>query len=257
MRGDEGNLIAADKEARDQEQVALVAERFLQRLADRLFVLRLALATGGGIATQWNREERHQQHEDAEIDEAVRPAIGGDQPLAQRREQEHTGRARRRADAEGERPLMRRDVAGKGRQENAEGAGADRHADEHAATDMQPDRRIGKGHDEQARSIEKARHGKHPPSAEPVSDRAEEGLAQAPAEVLQGHRKAESRPVPAGVGEHRQLEEAHRRARAEGEHRNDRTSRDDQPGHLLTSMGRCGCSGNSGHEISPIDGAAS
>ena len=68
-----------------------MAERFFQRFARRLLELRLRLAAGRGIATHWKSEQRHEHHHRGKPDEAVRPAIGGNQALADRREQEHAG----------------------------------------------------------------------------------------------------------------------------------------------------------------------
>src|SRR5690606_19032100 len=154
--------------------------------------------------------------ERAEPDEAVRPAEGIDEALRERRKEEHAGRARRGADAEGHGALLRRDVAGEGGEQDAEGAGADAEADEHAAAYMQPERRGTERHQEEAKRIDEARDEQHAPGAELVGDRAEEGLAQSPEEVLQRHGEAEGGAVPAGFLQHRKLEEAHGRAWAEG-----------------------------------------
>ena len=46
------------------------------------------------------------------------------------------------------------------------------------------------------------KHGaerQHPPGTELVGDQPEQRLAQAPEQVLQGHRQAEGRTIPAGI----------------------------------------------------------
>ena len=47
MRGDEGDLEAADEEARGEQKLGAVAERLAQRLAGRLLELGGALRAGG------------------------------------------------------------------------------------------------------------------------------------------------------------------------------------------------------------------
>ena len=70
------------------------------------------------------------------IDQRVRPAIGVDQALADRREQEHAGRAGGGADAEHDAAALRRRMPGEGGKHDAERAGRDAEADQHAAAEI-------------------------------------------------------------------------------------------------------------------------
>ena len=121
MRGDEGHLEAADEEAGGEQKVALMTEGLAQGRADGLLYIRVLLSPGIGIAAQRNGEDRHDQHHRRHDQQRVRPAKRVDQHLAEGRENEHAGGARRRAQPEGERALFGRDIARKRRQHDTEG----------------------------------------------------------------------------------------------------------------------------------------
>src|SRR5690606_4811770 len=119
MRRDEGDLKAADKEARCQQEVAAMAERFGERLADRLLHF-LARKSGIGIAPQRNGENGNEQHQGRKPKQGVGPSELVDEALADRREQEHAGGARGGTETEDQAALFRHDMTGEGSENNAE-----------------------------------------------------------------------------------------------------------------------------------------
>ncbi len=245
MRRDEGDLEAADEESADEQEVAAVGKCFAQRLADGLLEFALRLGARGGVAPQRIGQERHEQHQYAHDDKAVRPAVGGDQPLAQRSEEEHARRTGCCADPECERALLRSHIAGKGRQDDPEGTCRNAEPDQDAATDMERGNGGASRHQDEARRIEKTGKNQHPSRAVFVGQCAEDRLAKPPAQVLYRHGEAEGRTVPAGVCKHRELEKAHGGARPERQDGNQRACDDDRPGH--------GRSDGRGHQcVSPV-----
>ena len=78
-------------------------------------------------------------------------------------------------------------------------------------------RRRGIAHQEQAAGIEQRADAHHPEQAEAIGDRAGDGLAQSPQQILKRDREAEHVAAPGEFMAHRLHEEAERRARAEAE----------------------------------------
>src|SRR3546814_15905287 len=87
---DEGDMEAADEEAEGQQVVAGVREGLLQGAADRLMQ-----AAAVGAPGQRCRERHHDEGEDGQEGERGRPAVGGDEGLAERHHEELPRRARR------------------------------------------------------------------------------------------------------------------------------------------------------------------
>ena len=156
------------------------------------------------------------------------PAERIDQDVADRREQELTERARRGAGAEGHRaPVFGQELA-EGAEHEIERAARQAEADQHAGAEMQHARRRRIGHDHEPERIEERAGAQHARRPEPVGDRAGEGLAQAPEQVLHRDGEAERVAAPAVLGRDRDLKQARRGARPEGDERDGAARRDDQ-----------------------------
>ena len=140
-----------------------------------------------------------------------------------------------RADAEDDRALLRRGVAREGRQNDGEGTPRDREADQHAAADMQHGGCLRRRHHDHADGVQDGGEGQDPPGAEPVGDGAEDRLADAPEQVLDRHGEREGRAVPAALGQQGQLEEAHGRAGAEVQRRDQAAAGDNDPQRIAAS----------------------
>ena len=226
-----------------------MCECFAQGAADRL--LRGLLGGQRIVRTAVERDGKHGngQHHHGHDDQAVRPAVGVDEPLADRGENEHAGRTGRGADAEDDRTLLGWRVTGEGREHDGERARRDAEAHQDATADMQHGDVIRGCHHPKAGGIDDTAHRQHAPGAVAVGDGAKEGQAETPEQVLQRHGETEGGTVPTLFGKHRKLEKAHRRTRPEGDRRDEAAADDDQPRdrscrgrglnrHSLVSAGR-------------------
>ncbi len=79
-----------------------------------VFALAGTRRAGRGLAAHGGREDRDQQHQTCHEHKRGVPAVGGDEPLAERREDELPDRSRRSADAEADGAHARRQQAGEG-----------------------------------------------------------------------------------------------------------------------------------------------
>ena len=135
MRGDEGDMEAADEEAGGQQQVAPVRER-LARAPGRMSArgspalprpaCRQARCERTGIASVTTPRAR----------ERLGPAETLDQRLSERREDELAHRPGSCANAEHNRALLRRHAAPEGGEHDREGCGRHAEADHHAGGDV-------------------------------------------------------------------------------------------------------------------------
>ena len=196
-------------------------KRLQQGLPRALFELGRREPGAGRIAAQRNRQQRNRQHQRRQRDQAVRPAETVDQALRNRRIDEHAGRTGGGRQPERIGAPFGADQARHRRQHHAERAGADTQTHQHTAADVQPRRGRRDGHQQHAGDIDQRAGRQHPPGAELVGDQPEQRLADSPEQVLQRHRHAEGAAVPSPFLENRQLKETHRRARTEGQQRDD------------------------------------
>ena len=92
MCGDEGQLIAAGKEAKENQRIAWVFEGFHQDLANAFFQLGLA---GHPLGFHHRQEDQRANHDGGKGDKDVLPNHKAQQILSQRRTNHLTGRASR------------------------------------------------------------------------------------------------------------------------------------------------------------------
>ena len=171
--------------------------------------------------------QHHQHREDrrGEDEEDRAPRHHPEQHLGDRRPDELPGRARRRRDPEGQRPPLRRGRPPDDGEDDAEARPGDAEADQHVQHLVRA-RRHREGRERQAEGIEERADDDRLLVAVALGDRAEDRLADAPGEVLDGDGEAELRPRPAELLGDRDLEDAEGRADGEADHQ-DQAARDE------------------------------
>ena len=105
---------------------------------------------------------------------------------------------------------------------------------------MQPDRVRRDRHYDEPAGIEQCADSQYAPGTEFIGYDTKQGLPHTPAKILQRHRQAEGRPIPAVILQYRQLEKPHRRTRAEGEQRDDTGAGNRYNRHRLPDEGLAG-----------------
>ena len=85
---DEGDLEAADEETEDEKLVGAMREGLAQRLDDRLVLLARERRCRYRFAPDHHGDERNDQDQRGEGEQRRLPAIGLDEGLAERRENE-------------------------------------------------------------------------------------------------------------------------------------------------------------------------
>ena len=215
---DERHVEAADEEAGGQQRIAAVPERLAQGGRQRLFGRRRPAARGGR-ARQHEGQRRDQQRRPGEEQQRGLPPAGGDERLAERREDHLPRGPRRRPQAQGEGAALGTDHPGHGGQR--EGEGGERHPDAHqdAGRQVQRGGAVGDRHAPDAGRVDRRARRQHPRRPEPVAQAAGERQGQAPRQVLDRQGQRERLAAPAARRGHRLQEESEDRARAEAEHR--------------------------------------
>jgi hypothetical protein len=153
-------------------------------------------------------------------------AVGGDEALPERREEELAHRARGGGQAHRPGAPIGAHEAREGGDDDRERPARDAEADEDAAGEREDARRGALGHERHAAGIDEPAHREDAAGTPAVGDRAGERLAEAPEEVLEGDRQRERLAVePARLGEW-VGEQPEARPDAEGDDR-DEAARDD------------------------------
>ena len=200
VRLDERHVEAADEESGDQQPIAAVTAGLAHRRAQGLVALpgRRLGAPGQGRGQRYDGER-----EKAEDDQGRLPAIGLEEQLARRHEEELAHGTRRRTQAEGPGAPVRRHHAAEGREHDGEGRAGDAEADEEPEGESERRRRAGKGDEKDAHGVDHGARRQHPGGAVSVGQRAGEGLRHAPHQVLDGDGEREHLAAPFERSRHR------------------------------------------------------
>ena len=126
MHRDEGDVPAAHEEAGGEIKKAGVLAGLGERLADGLLVL----ARGLHPAAQAARREQHRDGAERQQRQRGLPAVGRQERLADRRQQELAERSHGGGDAERDRAALRRHAAPDRRQDHAEAGPAQAQTDQ-------------------------------------------------------------------------------------------------------------------------------
>ena len=225
------------KKPRREQQVARVRERAADR-ADRRH-LRLGVALGlVAAAGQRAGQQRDERDEAREQQQRGDGAVGADERLAERREQELPERARGGREAHRPRAPLGRHEPGERGQHDRERRAREAEAEQHAAGQAQRGRVRAVRHQHRAGRVHHAARGEHPARAVAVGDRAGERLAEAPHQVLEPDRERERLAVEAAQIDQRVDEQPEARAQPVGDERDQAAGHDDHgrvpaPGHHL------------------------
>ena len=243
MHRDEEYLKAAGEKSEHQQHVAPVAESLGERLHHRLLRHGGSRRRRPGVARQCQRQsERHdQQHDGAENDQRMLPAVSLHQGHRERGEQELSERARRSAGAEGERAPFRRHQLAERTDHDGEGGAGEPEADHHAGGEMKHPGGRSVGHRRQADRIEDRSHAQHRHRPEAVRHPSGEGLGGAPEQHLNREREREHVAPPAVFAGHRDEKESEPGAHPKAEDRDQATAHEDDGGRaptLATDDGR-------------------
>ena len=231
MRGDEGDMEAADEETKRQQGVARVAEGLADDLADLRFVdLRRTRRVVRGFQQRDAERDRDQQQRHHDHHHA--PIIRGEQPGREQRRQHLTARAERRGVAEILAALLRRRRAADDGEHDPEGGAGDAHADEDAGAHMLRERRRADDRKRHAREVEDQSQPQRSAVAIAVSNHAEKRLRRAPDQILDRQRQREDLDIAAEeLVRHRRHRAAEHGSHAEGDRQNRRAGGDDD-GHV-------------------------
>ena len=222
MHRDEGDVPAAHEKAGSEVEIAGVLAGLGERLADGL----LALARGLHPTAQAARREYHRDRTERQQRERALPAVGRQERLADRRQEELAERAHGRGDAERDRPALRRHASPDRRQDHAEPGPAQAQTDQDFGAEIQLGRAAGGRHQVDTDDVEQAAADDGARRAPLVRDRADERLRQSPEQVLDRHREREHFAAPAEIEAHRLQEQAEARADAERQQHDERAARD-------------------------------
>ncbi len=237
MHGDEGDVEAADEEARDQKPVGPVASGVVENAAQRQGVgdRRRRLRT----RRRRFEEPRHRQNEQkarAQEPECVEPTETGDEGLPHRHDEELAERAGGGGHAERPGPPFRGQQAREGREHDGERGERLPQADHQPGGEHEPERGRRHRRRRHADGVDDEPARQHPRRADTIGKGAGEGLEHTPQQVLNGEGEGEIRARPAVKRGHGLEEEPHRRTGAEGGDHDHATRGDDhgrcaRPGH--------------------------
>ena len=221
MAGDEGELETAGEKAEHQQNVGRLRESLLQRAAERLRAVR-----GAGVRARCGRRRPQREGErnnddgrGGEDDQRGFPSDRVDEHRREGRTDELAERARRRAEAQPETALLRRQQLREGAQHDIERTSGESEADHHAAGDVHQDRIARHGHEREAGHVKQRSADEHARRAETVGDGAGEGLADSPEQLLQREGQREDAASPAELVRDRLQEKAEHRSRPEAKER--------------------------------------
>jgi hypothetical protein len=194
---DEGDLEAADKVARGQQQEVAVTEGVAQGGRGRLGWRRAGV--GGGLRgfAQAESDGADEQGGQGQGHQGGRPVHAVQQGAGQGHHEELAKRAGCRGDAHGPGALLGADVAADDAVDDRVGAAGLRQADGDARGQQEGQVLCGGGHAEQAERVEDATGPQGLERAAPVGPPAHKGAGCAPDQVLQcqGQGKVLSRPA--------------------------------------------------------------
>ncbi len=224
-----------------------MTESLRQRALEGLFRLRGSSATGTVDRSRQHERERHdKQHEHRKHRQRRLPAEIVDQRDAERCEHELSERTRRGARAQRDAaPFLRQQLA-EGRQHQIERTAGQTETDQKSGADIERQRRAGITHHQQAGGIHQRTDANHTHAAEPVGNRAGEGLADPPQQILNGKGECEDIAAPRKLAAHGLHEEAEGRTRPERQHADQAAADDDHqrrapadpipnPAHIVVS----------------------
>ncbi len=228
MRRDEGDVEAADEEARVEQPIAAVGRGFAERVT-RALLLRLQRSRRVGAPRNADREQSAQRDEPGHDPERLMIADIAEQHRRERHDEELAERPARGDDAEGAAALFRADDAADRPQNDDEGGCRLRHADEDTEADMQPDRVGREGGADQPERIKQRAEKDDAPRAMLVGERADKRLHEAEEQVLERHREPEVGAADADIDAHLRQKQAERLTHAHRERDDEGGAGDNDP----------------------------
>ena len=184
------------------------------------------LARGLHPAAQAARREQHRDGAERQQRQRALPAVGRQERLADRRQEELAERADGGGDAERHGSALRRHASADRGQDHAEAGPAQAQTDQDSGAEVQLGRAAGRRHQIDADDVEQGAADDGPRRAPLVRDRADERLREAPEQVLDRHREREHLAAPAEIEAHRLQEQAEARADAERQQHDERAAGD-------------------------------
>ena len=233
MHRDERDVPAADEEAGRQIEITGVTARLVERLAGSS--ARRAPPSPCRPRTP-ACGEHHGQRAEREQEERRLPAVGRQEGLAERRQQELAERADGRGDAERDRAPLGRDVAADRGEDHAEGRAAQREADQDAGAEVQLRRARGLRHQPDAERVEQAAAGQRAPVPHLSAIMPTNGCETPQSRFCIAIASANtSRPQPRSMA-HGLQEQAEARADAERQQQDERATGDRDHGGPVESL---------------------